>query len=253
MKSFSSSERHRDLVGIVRREGRISMAQLISESSASPATIRRDINQLVADGTLRRVRGGVFWPENQPIETPHERRLGDARDQKLAIAREAAQLVPPNASVFIDSGTTCAAVAEALCSISGLTIYTSSLALAEFVQRAACRIVFVGGECRSVSLALVGSVTEEQVGRLRPDIAFVGATGVHPKDGLFTTDPNEAGVKARAVEHASRVVLVADSSKAGQTSSVLFAEWKRVETWITDNGLSRRESAKYPTKVVRAS
>ncbi len=227
------------------------MAQLIAGSAASPATIRRDINQLVVAGTLRRVRGGVFWPENLPIETPHECRLGDARDQKLAIAREAVRMVPPNASVFIDSGTTCAAVAEALCLVPGLTLYTSSLALAEFVQRSACRIVFLGGECRSVSLALVGAVTEEQVGRLRPDVAFVGATGVHPKDGLFTTDINEAGVKARAVANAIRVLLVADSSKAEQTSSVLFSEWKHVETWITDEGLSRSESKKYPTKVTR--
>lgn len=159
----------------------------------------------------------------------------------------------PEFQIGIDTRSTCAAVAEAWCVIPGLTIYTSSLALAEFVQRAACRIVFLGGECRPVSLALVGSVTEEQVGRLRPDIAFLGATGVHPKDGLFTTDPNEAGVKARAIGHAARVVLVADSSKAGETLTVLFAGWKRVNTWITDNGLSRGESAKYPTKVVRAS
>jgi DeoR family transcriptional regulator, fructose operon transcriptional repressor len=230
MQSFSSSERHRDLVAIVRREGRISMARLIAESEASPATIRRDIKQLVADGTLERVRGGVFWPENLPLETPHERRLGSAREQKQAIAREALRMTPPNGSAFIDSGTTCVAVAEALASLAGLTLYTNSLALADLVPRAACRIVFLGGECRPVSLALVGAVTEEQAGRLHPDIAFIGATGVHRKDGLFTTDPNEAGVKARIVQNSSRVVLVADSSKADRTSTVLFSEWKHIET-----------------------
>lgn len=48
IKSFFNSEHHCDLVGIVRREGRISVAQLISDSTASPATIRCDINPLVA-------------------------------------------------------------------------------------------------------------------------------------------------------------------------------------------------------------
>lgn len=75
----------------------------------------------------------------------------------------------------------------------------------------------------------------EAAHKLRPDIAFVGANGIHATFGLSTPDPEEAAVKAAFVTSARRVVALADSSKLDAETLVQFATLKDVDTLITDS------------------
>jgi DeoR family fructose operon transcriptional repressor len=58
------------------------------------------------------------------------------------------------------------------------------------------------------------------------------------KNGLTTTDPNEAYVKALVAEQASQVVLLADSSKADKVSFARVSDWQNVDILMSDRKLS---------------
>ncbi len=94
----------------------------------------------------------------------------------------------------------------------------------------------LGGRVRGLTQAAVGQSTVEAAHKLRPDIAFVGANGIHATFGLSTPpDPEEAAVKAAFVTSARRVVALADSSKLDAETLVQFATLKDVDTLITDS------------------
>jgi DeoR family fructose operon transcriptional repressor len=101
----------------------------------------------------------------------------------------------------------------------------------------------LGGRVRGLTQAAVGQSTVEAASRLRPDIAFVGANGIHATFGLSTPDPEEAAVKAAFVTSARRVVVLADSSKLDAETLVQFAALKDVDTVITDHEPSEELSA----------
>jgi DeoR/GlpR family transcriptional regulator of sugar metabolism len=66
------------------------------------------------------------------------------------------------------------------------------------------------------------------------DKAFMGTMGFCLKNGLTTTDPNEAFVKSLVAEQATQVVLLADSSKAEKVSFARVSDWDRVDLLISD-------------------
>jgi DeoR family fructose operon transcriptional repressor len=88
---------------------------------------------------------------------------------------------------------------------------------------------------RGLTQAAVGQGTVDSAQRLRPDIAFIGANGIHASFGLSTPDPEEAAVKAAFVQSARRIVVLADSSKLDSETLVQFASLKDLDTLITDS------------------
>ena len=110
------NERREAIVRLVDNQGSASIAQLKDAfPEVSEMTIRNDIKALDADHRLVRIYGGV-----RSIETAVgadgliDLRRNKNVAQKNAIARKAAALVSANTSVYLDSGSTVAALAANL-------------------------------------------------------------------------------------------------------------------------------------------
>lgn len=93
-------------------------------------TLRRDLEILVARGTVEKVYGGVIACENAtPIPnlvTFHER-TGRNAQSKQKIAALAASFVRERDIIFIDSGTTTMSIVDHLAHLSTVTVITNSL------------------------------------------------------------------------------------------------------------------------------
>ena len=75
--------------------------------------------------------------------------------------------------------------------------------------------------------------------QIRVDKAFMGTMGFCLKNGITTTDPNEAYVKRQIAEHASQVILLADSTKAEKVSFARVSDWDQVDILISDNNIPK--------------
>lgn len=240
-----AEERHRRTAELVGAQGRASVNELAELFSITQETVRRDLAALEGAGLLRRVHGGAVGP-NQLTRT--ELSLGERQtqrlDQKERIAKAALGLVPQarTASVLLDSGTTTAALAKLL---SGwkpandgdeLLVITNSLPTATSLSTNTHLLLdIVGGRVRGLTSAVVGARATEQLGALRPDIAFIGANGIHADFGLSTPDPVEAATKAAMVKAARQVVVLADASKLGTETLVRFAVLEEIDVLITSS------------------
>jgi len=67
---------------------------------------------------------------------------------------------------------------------------------------------------------------------------FIGVDGIDAKQGLTCTNPSEAEVLRKLVQHAKMKVVVADHSKLGFVSKYLLCPTKGIDKLITDREAS---------------
>jgi DeoR family transcriptional regulator, fructose operon transcriptional repressor len=239
-----ATERHDAIVDALQERGRVSVADLADSLDVTTETVRRDLDTLESAGVLRRVHGGAVPAGRTSVaELSVAERETQHGAAKSAIAAAAMRLVPPTftGSIALDAGTTCAAVAAALAAwepaTTGqtLTVITNSVPIAAVLQHSAhVELHLLGGRVRGVTSAAVGTATVEQIGALRPDIAFVGTNGLSAGFGLSTPDEYEGAVKAAYVLAARRAVVLADGAKHGVEALMRFARLDEIDTLVTD-------------------
>ena len=230
-------DRRAAILEVLVREEHVSTSTLSSQLGVSSVTIRADLETLEQRGELRRVHGGAV-SATPLVETTHDARRGVDRDEKQAIALAALKLLEPGMVVAIDVGTTTLALAEAIAetdSVRDLTVVTTGLRIAASLEIALPRIevYLTGGALRAQQHSLVNPGVNESLDRMHPNIAFIGTDGIHPELGVTTTNFPEADVKERMRLATDRAVLIAASSKIGETASVRVNAVSAFDTLIT--------------------
>ena len=236
-----ATERHEQIELLLSAQKRVSVVELAERFDVTTETIRRDLDHLESVGALRRVHGGAVNSERASTREPSiAERLDHHGGAKAAIGRRALDALGADftGSVFLDAGTTTAAVASALIprlASSRIEVVTHSLTLGYALAGVSgASLSLVGGRVRGLTAAAVGADTVRAISGLRPDVAFVGTNGVSAAFGLSTPDPDEAAVKRAIVESARRVIVVADAEKLGVELLVGFASLSDVDVLVTD-------------------
>ncbi|MDF1484535.1 DeoR/GlpR family DNA-binding transcription regulator [Ramlibacter sp. H39-3-26] len=228
--------RIRMLLAAVSRLGTDRIAQ---ELAVSRETVRRDIVELEALGALRRVHGGVVATGLAP-EPPLAARQTVRAKEKRAIARAAVQLLQPGQTLFVDAGSTTALLAEELSALSGLTIITNGLAVAlrlaaaDKNRDARNQVILLGGSVNTEAQAAHGDITVADIHRYRADVALLSPVGVHDQHGATNFAHPDAAVARAMAQQAQRLVVLADHSKIGQASRVVYAGPQDIDTIVTD-------------------
>ncbi len=236
-----AQERQNSIKKIVREHRRLNFADLQEMVKVSPATLRRDLADLEKTGEIIRVHGGVLDPSYVRTEISFDERLLRNNAAKKAIAAAAAALVPPGASVFVDAGSTCLEAGRALLSRKDVRMISHSVALTAISLHGQADFLCIGGELRRVSGALVGGGALGALERLRMDIAFLGASGM-TLEGCSTTELSEAEMKRAILARSARRILLADSSKWPEASTVQFANWTEINDLVTDKALPPKDA-----------
>jgi DeoR/GlpR family transcriptional regulator of sugar metabolism len=246
-----AQERQQTIIRLLRERSRLSVPELVGELGASPATVRRDLTFLEDFGKIVRTHGGALSPGRSGSEVSYDRKSRQELSAKIAIAEAAAAMVEDGDSVFVDSGTTAFRTGVNLLGREGITLFTNSIPLLGQARSPGCRVVALGGEVRPVSLALVGGELLGWMHRIKFDLAFIGASGIDPKEGPCTTELGEAAVKGAAVRNSRRAVLLADASKWALKAPVRFSDWADFTDVVTDHRPSREEQATLARSQVR--
>ena len=223
---------------LVRESGIARVEDLRRELKVSVATIRRDLEVLEEEGKVRRVHGGAVSTETRLEEAVFDDKTNQFTRQKRDIAAEAYKLIGQEESLFLDGGSTTLSLARLLKDRKDLTVVTNSLLAAAELADSGPRVILTGGELRRISQTMVGPLTSAVLSQVRVDKAFMGTMGFCLKNGLTTTDPNEAYVKSLVAEQASQVVLLSDSSKADKVSFARVSDWQNVDILLSDRKLS---------------
>jgi DeoR/GlpR family transcriptional regulator of sugar metabolism len=233
-----ADERRREIFKIIKREGRVSVEDLVQRFDVSAVTLRADLGLLAQQGLMLRSHGGGILPQEPDQEFPLSVKKTIHHGEKLRIGRAAAKIVKPHQTVILDSGTTSAEVARAIkrTSFDGLTIITHSLTIAqEFTDAPRISVLMIGGIMRHVSGSFVGPQAERFLKELHANHVFLGVDGIDPDIGLSTPDLLEAQLNSLMMDVSQEVTVVADASKLGRRSLSVISDIARIHRLVTDN------------------
>jgi DeoR family fructose operon transcriptional repressor len=233
--------RKADLAAYVAEAGQVTVATLAARFGVSADTVRRDLDQLDADGTLIRTHGGAV---SLSVMSSTEKRL-DVRLRLQTSAKErigalAAGLVENGSVIMINAGTTTLAVVRHLRNHRELTVATNNLRIPTEISPDVCRDLYVfGGAVRLSGQATIGPVGFQFTGSgheldLRCDLALISVGAVSAESGYSTSNLAEAVMMSEMVSRASRVAILADSSKFGRQLFAQVADLGRADFFVTD-------------------
>ena len=240
-------ERKAHLLRLLAEAGSVVATDASQAMGVSEDTIRRDLRELARDGRLKRVHGGAV--PVSPATAAFSRRVDIEEAEKALIGKYAARMIVNGQLAFLDGGTTAMHVARNLPRALRATIVTTSPNVA--LELMACEHVdveIIGGRLFRHSIATVGAVAAASLRRYRPDICFVGATGLHPDEGITTGDSEEAEMKRAIIALSGAAYILASSEKIGAVSAYEITDFREVEGVITTAKANSEALAKIVTR-----
>jgi DeoR/GlpR family transcriptional regulator of sugar metabolism len=222
---------------LVRRgEEPLPVEEVAATFDVSPATVRRDLEQLRSEGRITRTYGGAVLGSATAELSVRQRELSHAAE-KDAIAQKAAELVQPGDVVLLDAGSTTERLARVLRTIPGLTVVTNGVAATTtLLEYGDSEIVVLGGRLRRINQTISGAAAEQMVRGLYADVAFIGADAVDPRRGVASRTLEQSTLKSLMAEHARTVAVVADSTKLTGGWTSYWSPLQRPWLLLTDDG-----------------
>jgi DeoR/GlpR family transcriptional regulator of sugar metabolism len=225
--------RHDRLLDHLQANGRASVGELAVDLGVTPATIRRDLQQLAVEGRLLRTYGGATITDRRSFRDVR------AVDVKRAIATTAAALVVDGSTIAIGSGTTTLEFARRLVD-RRLTVITNALDVANVLaDRAGIELIILGGVVRPRMHSMLGHLAEMAATELRADTLFMGIGAISLTDGLMNDSVPEIQTDRALHRMARTVVVLADASKFEQVAPAYVFGLDEVDTIVTDETIDR--------------
>lgn len=243
-----AAEREELILDLMSSSGFVSFRQLDRKIDASPATIRRDLERMAAEGRIIRVRGGARLNERATEASaaigslylsgvPFDENINRNRPQKEAIGRAAAALCSPGEAVMIDGGSTTLQLCPHIEGLN-LQVLTNSLHIVSaLLPQADTRIFLPSGALFREQNIILGIFGEESMPNFHAPKLFMGAAGVGPQ-GIMQADVVLAASERRLIERAEELILLVDSSKFDNPTGTVVCGLEEVDVLITDDGIS---------------
>ena len=233
----SGTDRQIQILRLLERRQRISVAELCATFDVSEATARRDLESLASQGKLQRVHGGAIISTQAPPEQPILQRQNEQADEKFRIGQAAAALVQVGETVFLGSGTTVLEAARHLRGRQNLTVLTNSLPVVNTLAGAeGMTVICLGGMLRESELSFIGHITEQALAEVRADLVFIGTRAISLEYGLTHEYLPETMTDRAILKAGKEIIVLADHTKFGRAATVRLAPLESIHTIVTDNG-----------------
>ncbi|KZE80661.1 DeoR/GlpR family DNA-binding transcription regulator [Paenibacillus elgii] len=238
-KLLSKGDRRREqIMNLLKRQGKITIQEIIDKFACSEATARRDLDLLEKQGGLIRSLGGAQLDTPSPSagrEVPFNEKKELLWLEKEAIAAKAASLVEEGDVIGLSGGTTTFLIARELKLRRGITVVTNAVNIAmELSESDGIQVVLTGGVMRRNSFELCGPLAEKIVDSVNIGVMFLGVDGVTVEQGLTTFSEQEADIARLMLKRSRRTVAVFDHTKVGRTSLFSIAPLTAVQGCITN-------------------
>ncbi|HVS94873.1 MAG TPA: DeoR/GlpR family DNA-binding transcription regulator [Puia sp.] len=232
------TDRHQFILDQLHRDGRVNVLQLCKELKVSSVTIRKDLRLLEKKSLLFRTHGGANASNPYTIDRPVVEKEKLQSTEKEDIATVAAQLIEPNDSIIVASGTTVLALAKKIQVKESLTVVTSALNVAiELIKHPNVEVIQLGGFLRKSSSSVTGPYAQTILADFFCTKLFLGVDGIDIEMGLSTTNSMEAQLNRQMISRSQKIIVLTDSTKFGRRGFGRICGLEEVDQVITDAGI----------------
>lgn len=230
------SKRIDDIGELVQEKGNVSIKELCEIFGVSKNTIRRDIDELVRNGAVEKVYGGIRAIKNPLL--PFEQRHDQQHLQKKKIGEVASTFIEDDDIIFIDSGTTTSQIMDHVRDDIRITILTNNLdVINQCTNKPNVTLFVMGSLYKQETRSFVDMDTNLQNVNFNINKAFIAATGVSIANGLTNSDPLEYEIKKLICSKTDNLFLLVDESKFGKSTLLTYCPLEKISVLITSGNV----------------
>jgi DeoR/GlpR family transcriptional regulator of sugar metabolism len=244
LNGLLAEPRRMKILDWLKEEGSARVRDLSAAFAVSEATIRQDLEKLEVEGHVTRQHGGAFLQTvPKQVETLSLQHMENI-EKKRKIGLKAASLVNDEETIILDAGTTTTEIAHNLLGRGSLTVITNALNIALMLGAVPGYAIHMpGGQFKAPTLSLSGDKAAEYFEDVYAGKLFLATAGVALDTGLTYPSFADLHLKRAMIRAASRVYLVADSTKINRPSFTRLGALDVIHSFITDDNI-RDEDAK---------
>lgn len=227
-------DRIQKLKNYILSNERASIEELCNVFTVSKNTMRRDINELEKQGTIKKVYGGIVLNDKKTTE-PFESREEKNTSAKQVIAKLACDFVQDGDIIYIDSGTTTMHMLPHLAELRNLTIITNNLnVILSSLPYLHLNVLCTGGTLFRTTNSFVDMDAINFLKKYNIAKAFMASTGISISKGITNSSSFEYDIKKYMVDNCDMVVLLADETKIGRVSLTTYCDLKDINVFVTN-------------------
>jgi Transcriptional regulators of sugar metabolism len=227
---MTQDERLIELEELVRSQGKVTLEYICQQYQISYDSARRDLVKLTKLPNIIRIRGGAIFSEKR-VSLPYNQR-GEFNSIKESLIRRALSIINENDIIFLDAGTTMAALAHHL--QTPVNIITNSIeVLNELSGKENIKKYVLGGMFDEFSHTILGNITIEQIKRYQADKTFIGVSALS-ETGITTDTELDALLKMAMTQQSKQVICIATFSKFNTQLMYQSCRWSDIDYVITD-------------------
>ncbi|MBW7477015.1 DeoR/GlpR family DNA-binding transcription regulator [Paenibacillus oenotherae] len=243
-QASKGKRRREQLLNVLKRQGRITIQEVIERFGISEATARRDLELMEREEPVIRTIGGAMYDGMNTVkELPFAEKEGLLFLEKERIALAAAALIEEGDVVALSGGTTNYLLAKLLKIRRGITVVTNAVNVAMELAGSDIQVVVTGGLMRHNSFELCGPLGEGMIGQLNIGKMFLGVDGVSTSGGITTYSEQEAHIAKAMMGRSQATYAMFDHTKVGRASLFSIAPLAALQAFITDEPLPQQLAA----------
>ena len=228
-------ERQKFILDELHKDGAVTVSRLATSLDVTEETIRRDLEKLEKQESLRRTHGGAVPIDGTTYELSLEKRKSTNVEVKQKLAAIAANHVVSGDTIFLDASTTTFFMAKEIKKLKNITVITNSLrVIAELCSCEHIKLIAVGGIVSS-NQSFVGSLSEKSIRESYfANKMFFSSKGVTKENGILESNEQECGIKQSMLSNSEAKYFLCDSAKIGRVSFAKLTSLSDIDYIITD-------------------
>lgn len=210
-------ERHKHILDILEREGKVLVKDLSSQFDVSESMIRKDLQVLEKNNLLQRTYGGAINLNRTLVSCESlSKRVEKDTGLKEIIAQKAYEEINEGDTIFLDASSISHFLTKLLIENNKkITLITNMVEISSLLRLdSKVHVIFIGGDYDPIVGGNIGSLSIEQIKLYRCNKAFIGCSGIDLKDGSISTGESEdAGTKKAIMGISKELYLMAPNER----------------------------------------
>ncbi|RIO27947.1 DeoR/GlpR transcriptional regulator [Staphylococcus saprophyticus] len=232
MKKF---QRYQEIKNILNSYKHVEVKFLAKNFKVTEETIRRDLEYLESQNTLKRTHGGATLANKDDLSYYY--RSTKNLDLKKLIASKALNYLKDKESIMVDSSSTALEAIRLLSSKSyAPKIITNSINLLYEFSNTNLNFISTGGRLNKHSGTLVGAQSIETIKNYYTQAVLLSCNTMST-DGFSVGGEEEGLTKKRMLQQSNLIIMLVDSTKilSNENAYFKFADYNNIDLIITDN------------------
>jgi len=238
-------KRRDDICKLLKEKNMLSISELSSILNIPKITIRRDLDYLAKEKKIKKTHGGAIIERAKDYEPPYMIRSLEMIEQKKAIGKLAASLIPESSLIFIDVGTTLLELAKNLPTDKNISVITNWIPITkELGKKMFSNLFLLGGKVNCREMSIIGNYPLQFLDNFNIEICFIGVGGISIDHGLTDYTFEEIEMKKQMIQRAKKRIVLADHKKFNRLAPIKICDLSNIDIIITSEGLDDKDRIK---------